>query len=226
MRRIASRIAIVCLFVALVAAAAIWGPSALEQVARLNDAGPAGDAAFAFAFGLGGVLMLPASWFQGAAGFLYGPLLGVCVSWLASTAVGAVSFELARAGLRELVATRIPSGRVASLDRALVRRGLTAVILLRMSPLAPYNVVSYGLGLTAVPRRTFWIGTTVGSVFPATTWALVGASLGDLSALTTGEASFGAARWVVLAVTLVASAGIALFVRKALAEDASADAPV
>ena len=219
MRRIAGPIAVACLLVALAATGTRWGPALIAQVERLDDAGPAGDALFAVVYAVGSWLMLPASWFQGTAGFLYGPLLGIAVSWGASTLVGVVAFELARAGLREVVAARIPPGRVAMIDRALVRRGLVAVILLRLSPLAPYNIVSYGLGLTAVPRRTFWVGTSVGSLFPAAVWTLVGASVADLSALTTGEASFGNARWLVLAVTLAASAGIAWFVRRALADD-------
>ena len=79
------------------------------------------------------------------------------------------------------------------------------------------------LGLTGVSRPTFWLGTALGSVFPAATWTIVGASVSDLAALTTGEADFGPARWAVLFATLLASVGIALFVRRALAEPVAPD---
>jgi len=197
-----------------------WFPALMDAVTRLGEAGPAGDAIFAGIYAAGSWLMLPASWLQGASGFLYGPLLGVAVSWALSTLFGAVSYELARGWLRGLVAPRLESmGYLGALDRALARRGLIAVILLRLSPFAPYNVISYALGATAVPRGTFWLGTALGSLVPATAWTLVGTSIGDLAALTSGEASFGGARWVVIAATLVATAGIGLFVRRALSDD-------
>jgi uncharacterized membrane protein YdjX (TVP38/TMEM64 family) len=211
---------LVVVVVALVALIAIhhWGPAIFERIAGLGDDGPVGGAVFALLFAGGGLLMLPASWFQGAAAFLWGPAIGVPVAWLLSTLTSALAFELARSGMRERVIVRLGTGRLAALDRAIARRGFVAVVLLRISPLAPYNVVSYGIGVTAVPRATFWAGNALGSLVPATAWGLVGASLRDLAALTTGEAGFGNARWVVLGITVAASVGLALFVRRALDE--------
>ena len=192
-------------------------PQIIDTLERLGEWGFAGDVLFAAIYAGGSWLMVPASLFQGASGFLYGPVLGVAVSWTLSVLSGAVSYELAHGWLREPIARHL-AGRLGAIDRALAHHGLYAVILLRLSPLFPYNIISYALGATGVPRRTFWTGTAVGSLFPAATWTIVGSSLSDLAALTTGEADFGPARWVVLVVTLLASVGIALFVRRALAE--------
>jgi uncharacterized membrane protein YdjX (TVP38/TMEM64 family) len=197
-------------------------PAIVATLEALAGLGPMGDAVFVAIYAAGTWLMIPASLFQGAAGFLYGPVFGVFVSWALSNLAGAVSYELARGWLRAPIAARL-AGRAATLDRALAHRGLFAVVLLRLSPLAPYNIVSYALGLTGVSRPTFWLGTALGSVFPAATWTIVGASVSDLAALTTGEADFGAARWAVLFATLLASVGIALFVRRALAEPVAPD---
>lgn len=216
------RVAVIAVvLLAIAGTAERWVPWLMAAMTRLGEAGPAGDAAFAALYAAGSWLMLPASWLQGASGFLYGPLIGVAVSWALSTLFAAVSYELARGWLRGLVAPRLEqTGYLGALNRALARRGLVAVILLRLSPFAPYNVISYALGATAVPRSTFWVGTALGSIVPATAWTLVGASVADLAALTSGQASFGGARWAVIAATLVATVGIALFVRRALAEDA------
>ena len=203
--------------VAVLIGGARSAPWVLGAVAGLRGGGPAAAVEFAAAYALGSLLMLPASWFQGASGFLYGPIVGVATSWVLSTSSGVVAFELARGGLRERVTARLAAGgRLAAIDRAIGRRGLVAVILLRLSPFAPYNIVSYGLGTTSVPRQTFILGTMIGSLFPSAVWTLVGSSIADLAAL--GQAGFGGARWAVLGVTLGASAGVALFVRRALSE--------
>ncbi len=196
-----------------------WVPAVFAAVERLGALGPKGDAIFAAIYTVGSSLMLPASWFQGASGFLYGPVLGFGVSWTLSLLSAWVGFELARGVLRKPIERRIASTRrFAAIDRALARRGLVAVILLRVSPMAPYNVISHALGLTGVTRRNFLLGTAIGSLFPAGAWTMVGASLSSLSALTTGEADLSGARWAVLAVTLVASVGLAWFAKRALAD--------
>lgn len=217
--RIAVRVAVV---VALVSAAAIatdwYGSAALARLADLRGAGPSGVLAFVGIYAVGSWLMLPAAWFQGSAGFLYGPLAGPVVAWALSTAAGMVAFELGRGWMRKAITAELAAtGRLAAFDRAMARRGLIAVALLRLSPLAPYNIVSYALGATAVPRATFWAGNALGSLSPALIWALVGASVGDLTEIS--SQSLGNARWAVLATAVIAGGGLAIVVQRALAEE-------
>ncbi|MCO4770407.1 MAG: TVP38/TMEM64 family protein [Deltaproteobacteria bacterium] len=195
---------------------------ALAEVEELRGAGPTGVAAFLGAYAVGTWAMLPASWFQGASGFLYGAGPGIGVAWLASTAFGALSFELTRGQLRDRVAGWMRArdgGRFEAIDRMIARRGLVAVILLRLSPLAPYNVVNYLLGLTAVSRGTYLLGTALGGLVPVVVYGLLGSAVSDLAAMNDAGRGNPAAAAAVIGTTVVASLGLALFVKRALGAD-------
>ena len=198
--------------------------SALTRIETIRGAGPAGLALFVGVYAVATFAMLPASWLQGAAGFLYGAGPGIALAWAASTTFGALCFLASRGRLRGRVGAWLArgggQGRLASLDRTIARRGLLAVVLLRLSPLAPYNIINYLLGLTAVKQRTYLVGSALGGLVPVIVYGLLGATVSDLSALADASRDTPAAAWAVLGTTLIASLGIAEFVRRALKEPA------
>lgn len=219
-------IALVVLILFAAAGAAWWsGPTVdglAERVSSLRSMGWWGLAVFLVLYAAGTWLMVPASWLQGAAGFLYGPVVGIGLAWAASTGFGAVSFLLARGRLRETITPWIGGGRLSALDEAFAERGTSVVALLRLSPISPYNPLCYALGLTSVRPGAYLVGSAVGALVPTAVWGLVGASLGDLSAMADAGAAAPWSRFAVIALTLVASVGIARFVKGALGR-ASAD---
>jgi uncharacterized membrane protein YdjX (TVP38/TMEM64 family) len=87
--------------------------------------------------------------------------------------------------------------------------------------MAPYNVISYLLGLTGVTRGQFLRGTALGTLAPVLVWGSIGAQLTDLAAIASGEATGPAwTRFVILGVTAAASIGVVLFVRQAVDQNA------
>lgn len=215
-----AKIAVTVLVLALAAGALWWSGLTFDEVAHrvscLRGMGLWGLAVFVVLYATCTWLMVPASWLQGAAGFLYGPLAGIGLAWLASTGFGAVSFLLARGRLREPIAARIGAGRLAALDDAMAERGTSVVALIRLSPISPYNMLNYALGATPVSPRSYLVGSALGGIVPCVVWALVGASLSDLSAVADASAAPPWTRYAVIGFTLVASAGIARFVKGAL----------
>ncbi len=192
----------------------------LSQVERLRDAGLAGLPIYLAVYAVMTWVMGPASWLHGSAAFLYGALPGMALAWTASMLFGFGSYEAARGRLREplrrWLERKMGAARLAALDHAVQERGIFAVVLLRLSPLAPFNVVNFLLGLTAVDRRTYLLGTGIGSLSPVIVYGTLGAQVSDLTQLTeTGRASPWATAAVV-GTTLVASAGIAWFAKRAL----------
>lgn len=108
-------------------------------------------------------------------GILFGPLLGGSIA-LGASAVAAV---LALAGVRALgrdrVAPYLTHPAVRAVNERLARRGWLAVTSLRMIPVAPFPVVNYCCGLSAVRPLPYLVATVLGSA-PGTfgTVALVG----------------------------------------------------
>ena len=193
----------------------------LAKIESVRDAGPVGLAVFVGTYAVATWAMLPASWLQGAAGFLYGAGPGIALAWLASTGFGLLAFEATRGRLRGPFTRflRRRGGRgLDALQRTVEERGLVAVLLLRISPLAPYNVVSYLLGLSGMDRTTYLIGSGLGGLVPVLVYAILGSAVSDLASLTDAGKGSPVASAVVIGTTLVASLGVAWLARRALAE--------
>lgn len=61
------------------------------------------------------------------------------------------------------------------LDELLRRRGLLAVIGVRLVPLLPFAALNYACGLSAVRPRTYIVGTAIGILPVAAAYATIGA---------------------------------------------------
>jgi uncharacterized membrane protein YdjX (TVP38/TMEM64 family) len=192
--------------------AADWADS-VAQAARAS--GPKGLFLFALAqTGVALVGIVPASMLGFAAGVVFGIGLGFAVAASGTLLGGLLAFWLARSLLRPWIARMLaarPAGRLVGLDEAVQRDGWRLVCLLRVSPIMPFAITSYALGLTNVRMTDYALGTL--AALPAllgyVTLGMV-ASAG-LQSVAETSASGGGLRWVLLAVGAVAT--LALIVR-------------
>jgi uncharacterized membrane protein YdjX (TVP38/TMEM64 family) len=132
--------------------------SVMQTLRGLGGAGPAAFAVpQAFVAVSGG---LPASLVGFAAGAAYGLVPGFALAAV-STMVGAVlAFCLSCCMFRsasERLASRRP--RLHDLDALIARDGWKLVCLLRISPIVPFSVTSYLLGLSSIDLGNYMLGT-------------------------------------------------------------------
>jgi len=100
------------------------------------------------------VLMVPAWLLTVVGGALFGLWPGIPIVLVAATTGALVAFLISRYVARAAFARRFAhSRRFEALDRAVGANGLKIVFLLRLSPVVPYNVLNYALGLTRVRFR-------------------------------------------------------------------------
>lgn len=90
-----------------------------------------------------------------------GPLLGLASSLLGGALIGSLSFAAGAALGRQAVA-EWAGPRVQVLTALVARRGLLAVMLARLVPIAPFAVVNLILGATPIRWPAFLIGNTLG----------------------------------------------------------------
>lgn len=104
--------------------------------------------------------VLPASLLGIAAGAVYGVAFGFGIAAF-STMIGAVvAFLLSRSLLRPTIARLIQRrSRLQNFDAMLARDGWRFVFLLRLSPIMPFAVTSYALGLSSISFRDYWKGS-------------------------------------------------------------------
>ncbi|MHB1303900.1 MAG: TVP38/TMEM64 family protein [Acidiphilium sp.] len=148
-------------FVVSLAGAAHAGEYALGLLARLRRLGLLGCTVFVLAqtaVAMAG--FLPASLLGLAAGAVYGVPLGFALSAIGVLAGAAGTFGLARSALRGAILRLLARGtRFARIDRALAGDGWRLVLLMRVSPVMPFSLTSFALGLSGVSGRDYMLGT-------------------------------------------------------------------
>jgi uncharacterized membrane protein YdjX (TVP38/TMEM64 family) len=171
---------------------------------KIRALGPAGWLMFAGAQIVVAMLgILPASLLGIAAEATYGIALGFLLSAAGTLFGGWVAFWLSRSLLREWISARLANtSRRARLDAAIAQKGWRLVCLLRVSPVMPFAMTSYALGLTGISQRAYLLGTL--AALPALLgYVTVGALAG--MTLAGSPADFGIERRILLGLGILAT---------------------
>jgi uncharacterized membrane protein YdjX (TVP38/TMEM64 family) len=170
---------------------------------------------------VGVIAFVPATVFAVAGGALFGFSLGAAYSILGG-GIGALgAFLVGRHLMRNLLAKRFAGvPQLVAVDRAVAANGIRILVLLRLSPIMPFNVLNYALGVSTVRLRDFVLGF-VGMLPGTILAAYAGQVAGEALALAgeTGRvwsASSYAAMIVGVAATIAAAAVVARTARRAL----------
>jgi uncharacterized membrane protein YdjX (TVP38/TMEM64 family) len=152
-------------------AAAIVGVTA-----KLRGLGFAGWILFVLAQALVALIgILPASLLGIAAGAVYGVFSGFVASAIGLVAGAVIAFALSRSAFRPMIAKLVgESRRLSAFDTMLTRDRWRIVLLLRVSPVMPFSLTSYALGLSGVAARDYLIGM-LGSLPALLGYVVIGA---------------------------------------------------
>jgi len=93
----------------------------------------------------------------------FGPWLGFACSMGGALIGAALSYGLGRILGREVV-QRLAGQRINMLSQRLASRGLLAVILVRLVPVAPFAIVNLVAGATHIRLRDMLLGTCLGMI--------------------------------------------------------------
>jgi len=213
----------------LLALAALWvlgrqAGTAIPQFAQwVEGLGLWGPLVFIAGYSVAVVAFVPASLLTLAAGAIFGIGEGVAYVFLAATLGAGASFLISRYVARQAVERRLEGNeKFAAIDRAVGEQGRRIVFLLRLSPVFPFNLLNYGLGLTRV-RFADYLVACLGMLPGTFLYVYSGKAAGDVAALAGGAApERGAGQTALMIVGLAATAVVTVLVtriaRRALAE--------
>jgi len=209
--KVLAAVALVLVLLVLGRRAAALLPALVEQVSRLGAWGPI---LYVAVYVVGAVLLIPGSVLTLAAGVLFGLIHGTALVFLAATLGAVAAFLVARYAARGYVERRIGTGQLAAVDRALARKGFRLVLLLRLTPVVPYSLLNYSLGLTGVSFRDFLLGSA--GMLPGTLlYVYYGKVAGEVAALAGGRAvPHDLTYWVSIAVGLAATVAVTVMVTR------------
>jgi uncharacterized membrane protein YdjX (TVP38/TMEM64 family) len=180
------------------------------------------------------VLFLPGSVLTIGAGLVCGLLPGTIAVSLGSTSGASLAFIVGRTIARKWIESKVAANpNFQAIDAAVGSGGFKIVLLTRLSPVFPFNVLNYAYGLSRVRFRDYLIGSWLGMLPGTVMYVYIGSSLKSLAELASGKVQGGAAQKALFAAGLVATIVVALYVarlarkelRKAVPEELPQDAP-
>jgi uncharacterized membrane protein YdjX (TVP38/TMEM64 family) len=149
-------------------------------------------AAYVSAYVVATVLVIPGSILTLAAGFIFGLPLGVALVSAGSVLGASCAFLMGRFLARDWIAQRIAGmPRFNALDQATRHEGFLIVLLARLSPLFPFNLLNYALGLTGVRFRDYFLASWIGMLPATVLYVYIGSAAMDLAQLSSGELQGG-----------------------------------
>lgn len=110
---------------------------------------------------LAATCMLPVNALIIAVVFVFGPWVGVGVSLAGSLISAMAGYALGRVLWRDTV-RRLAGRRINRLSQELGRRGVTAVVAIRLLPIAPFTIANLVAGSSRIGFRDFLLGTLIG----------------------------------------------------------------
>lgn len=178
--------------------------------------GPWGFVVFVGAYVAATVFFLPGSILTLGAGFIFGVFKGTLAVSAGSTLGAAAAFLVSRYLARDAVGRKLAgSDKFQAVDRAIGRQGAKIVLLLRLSPVFPFNALNYLLGLTAVRFWAYagasWLGMLPGTLL----YVYLGyAGRAGLEAAAGQNAGGGMWRLVYMAAGLLATLAVTVYVTR------------
>jgi uncharacterized membrane protein YdjX (TVP38/TMEM64 family) len=157
------------------------------------------------------------------AGALFGVPTGFIAVSIGSTIGACAAFLTGRFLARNWVAGRVARNRkFTAIDNAVGKKGFKIVLLTRISPVFPFNVLNYAFGLTKVDFWKYalatWIGMTPGTFL----FVYFGAAAGTLAKAAAEDREFSAGEqwmfWVGLVLAVIIVYWVTRVARHALAE--------
>ncbi|XP_047976943.1 TVP38/TMEM64 family membrane protein slr0305-like [Salvia hispanica] len=172
-----------------------------------QDLGPWGPLVLAVAYIPLTVLAVPASILTLGGGYLFGLPIGFFADSIGATLGAGAAFLLGRTIGRSFVISKLgdyPKFRAVSI--AIERSGFKIVLLLRLVPLLPFNMMNYLLSVTPVPIAHYMLASWLGMMPITFALVYVGTTLKDLSDVTHGWHEFSRTRLAFIFLGLVMSA--------------------
>jgi uncharacterized membrane protein YdjX (TVP38/TMEM64 family) len=181
-----------------------------------------GAVLLALIYALATVVAIPGSLLTLGAGFAFGLGTGFVAVFFGANLGASAAFLLGRTLARDWIAQKVAANpKFQAIDRAVGAQGFKMVLLLRLSPVFPFNILNYALGLTSVSFRAYLLATLLGMLPGTLMYVYLGTLAQSVADLFSGRSQRGPAEQILfyagLAATVLITLWITWIARKALA---------
>lgn len=122
------------------------------------------------------LIFFPASILSIAGGLVFGPLFGTIYTVIGASLGALLSFGIARFLGRDFVKPLL-KGKLGQCDAFAERNSFSVVLFMRLLPIFPFDMISYGAGLCGVKPVAYIMATIVGIIPGTFAYVYLGSSL-------------------------------------------------
>ncbi|MFN6478034.1 TVP38/TMEM64 family protein [Nostoc sp. DedQUE07] len=202
-----------------------FNPQAIlrEALQWIESLGAVGAIAFIVLYIIATVAFFPGSILTLGAGVIFGAVWGSLYVFIGATLGATAAFLVGRYLARSWVAGKIADNKkFAAIDEAVGREGLKIVLLTRLSPIFPFNLLNYAFGITGVSLQDYFIGS-LGMIPGSIMYVYIGSLGGNLAMIgTETQPTNPTLQWAIRILGLIATVAVTVYVtriaRKALEE--------
>ncbi len=181
----------------------------------VENLGPLAPVVFVAGYVVATIAFVPGSILTLAAGAIFGLVRGTIYVFIGATLGATAAFLVARYVARPIVERRLAGNeRFKRIDRVIEKEGGKMVVLMRLSPLLPFNALNYALGISKVGFLPYVLGS-IGMIPGTLLYVYYGKLAGDLTALGGRQVERGVEYYVVLALGLAATVAVAFMAARA-----------
>jgi uncharacterized membrane protein YdjX (TVP38/TMEM64 family) len=181
----------------------------------IESLGTFGAIAFIGIYILATVAFLPAFILTLGAGVLFGVGWGSVYVFIGATLGAIAAFLVGRYLVRDWVAKKIAGNdKFSAIDRAVGQEGLKIVLLTRLSPIFPFNLLNYAFGVTGVSMKDYIIGS-IGMIPGTVMFVYIGSLVGNIALIGTDtQPTNPTLQWTIRIVGFVATIAVTVYVTR------------
>lgn len=171
--------------------------------------------AFILIYNLATIFLIPGSLLTLGAGVIFGVIWGSIYVSIGSVMGAIFAFLIGRYLTRDWVARTLENyENFKMIDQAVGAEGWKIVGLTRLSPIFPFNLLNYALGLTNVSLKDYFLASWIGMLPGTILYVYVGSLVGSLAQLGTAERSRSPIEWLLYGIGLIATLIVTLYITR------------
>ncbi len=192
------------------------GPVLRNALDWIRGLGPLAPIAFVAIYIAACVLFLPGSILTIGAGVIFGVVRGSIYVSIAATLGATAAFLVGRYFARDWIAKKLEgNAKFKAIDEAVGREGWKIVLLTRLSPVFPFNLLNYAYGLTRVTLSDYVFASWMGMIPGTILYVYIGSLSGDLAGAGAGSGGARTPAGLALdAVGFIATVAVVVYVTR------------
>ncbi|KAM3100804.1 TVP38/TMEM64 family protein [Phormidesmis sp. 146-35] len=185
-----------------------------ESLTWIQSLGAVGAVVFIGLYILATVLFIPGTILTLGAGVVFGVVFGSIYVFIGATLGGTAAFLIGRYLARGWVSHKIAdNSKFRAIDQSVAQSGFKIVLLTRLSPIFPFVLLNYALGVTQVSLKDFVLGS-IGMIPATVLYVYIGSLAANLATLGTPNQTAQTAQWIFRIVGLIATIAVTVYITR------------